>query len=64
MSTVRHWLWLSTRGKNPERYAARILSQISMFIFKYNCSKISFKYYSFVNPQILRYLKKTLLPPY
>ena len=26
MSTVRHWLWLSTRGKNPERYAARILA--------------------------------------
>ncbi|MCF0122922.1 MAG: DNA-protecting protein DprA [Ruminiclostridium sp.] len=25
MSTVRHWLWLSTRGKLPERYAARIL---------------------------------------
>lgn len=27
MSTVRHWLWLSTRGKNPERYAARILAR-------------------------------------
>lgn len=27
-----------------------ILSQISIFIFKYNFSKISFKYYSFTNP--------------
>ena len=26
MSTVRHWLWLSTRGSSPERYAARILA--------------------------------------
>lgn len=26
MSTVRHWLWLSTRGSRPERYAARILA--------------------------------------
>lgn len=26
MSTIRHWIWMSTRGKHPPQYAARILA--------------------------------------
>ena len=27
MSTLRHWLWLSTRGPSPGMYAAQILDR-------------------------------------
>ena len=46
MSTLRHWLWLSTRGPAPGMYAARILEhfgtpEAAFFAGEADCARIS-----------------------